>query len=152
MWGGLLVLHAIVALLLLGALTHQAASLLWPAIGKRSFMDSYRTTRVAIYTNAVVVLFLTTLVLGSIVYAHYRYTVRPVLEDLNRLPIVGLFELKEHFVALMLGVLPAYWYLWKRASLTEHRFTRALLTLLLTATVWFAWVAGHLVNNARGLQ
>ena len=69
--------------------------------------------RAGAYANTIVILFVVTACIGAILYPTYRLAVRIVLEDLRISTATGLFELKEHFVALGLGVLPAYWYYWK---------------------------------------
>src|SRR5215475_2194212 len=65
----LLITHGILAVLLLGAITHQAIGAAWP-VTKRApgFWNSLRSTNGMSYTNAVVVLFLVTFVLGLIIY------------------------------------------------------------------------------------
>ena len=40
----------------------------------------------------------------------------------------GAFELKEHVVAIGLGLLPAYWYYWKRPASKELTGARTALT------------------------
>src|ERR1700675_4471906 len=97
----LLILHALCAVFMLGALTHQAMSVWWPpGPGPRSLFQSFRAVRGAAYTNTIVVLYVVTATLGSILYPTYRLAVRVVLEDLRFSAANGIFELKEHFVAL----------------------------------------------------
>jgi hypothetical protein len=62
----------------------------------------------------------------------------------------GAFELKEHFAAIGLGLLPAYWYYWRASLAPEHARTRAVLTSILAFVVWFSFLVGHVVNNIRG--
>jgi hypothetical protein len=146
----LLILHALCAVFMLGALTHQATSVWWPpGPGPRSLFASFRAVRSAAYTNTIVVLYLVTATLGSILYPTYRIAVRVVLEDLKLNAANGIFELKEHLVALGLGMLPAYWYYWK-APPGESVAARRALTLILALIVWWAFLAGHILNNIRG--
>ena len=146
----LLILHGLCAVFMLGALTHQAMSVWWPpGPGQRSLFASFRAVRSAAYTNTIVVLYVATATLGSILYPTYRIAVRVVLEDMRLNAANGIFELKEHFVALGLGMLPAYWYYWKRppgGSATAQR----VLTLILALIVWWAFLVGHVLNNIRG--
>ena len=74
---------------------------------------------------------------------------RVVLEDLRLNTANGMFELKEHFVALGLGMLPAYWYYWKQPPAESAGAQRAL-TLILALIVWWAFITGHVLNNIRG--
>ena len=51
-------------------------------------------------------LFLVTALGGGLLYPDYRVEVRPALEDLQLRAANGIFEIKEHLVAVGLGVLP----------------------------------------------
>ncbi len=146
----LLILHGICAFLLLGALTHQAVSSLWPSKpGGQGFIAAYRGVHGHSYTNAIIILFLTNFAIGGYIYIFYRIQVRPPLEALLDLVPIGVFELKEHFLAIALGMLPAYWYFWKLRP--ENKMARVGTTLVLTFAVWVGFVGGHFVNNVRGL-
>jgi hypothetical protein len=63
---------------------------------------------------------------------------------------LGFFDLKEDFTAIGLGVLPAYWFSWRRPVDSEIRRTRVALTLLLAFIVWWAFLVGHVINNIGG--
>ena len=93
--------------------------------------------------------------MGAIIYPTYRLNVRIVLEQMQLHVPNGAFELKEHFVALGLGMLPAYWYFWRAlfmSSAGEYVRTRALLTALLAFIVWWGFLVGHILNNIRGFD
>jgi hypothetical protein len=64
----------------------------------------------------------------------------------------GLFELKEHFVAVGLGMLPAYWYFWRQPLANDYLRTRAILTSILAFIVWWSFLVGHILNNIRGFE
>ena len=146
----LLILHGIFAFLLLGALTHQAVTSVWPRKPTdKGFIAVYRGVHGHSYTNAVIALFIITFILGGYVYIFYRIQVRPPLEALLDLVPIGVFEIKEHFTAIAMGMLPAYWYYWKKKP--ENKMGRIGTTLVLTFAVWVAFVGGHFVNNVRGL-
>jgi hypothetical protein len=147
---GLLIIHGLVAVFLLGALTHQALAATWPRKpGETDFVARYRGTNGPGYANAVVVLFIATFILGGIVYTFYRTQVRPPLEALQDLRTVGLFELKEHYLAIALAMLPAYWYYWRRRP--DATRARAGITVVLAVSVWAGFIIGHIINNVRGL-
>ena len=147
----LLIVHSILAVTLLGAITHQAVSVSWPNRERaRSFVASFRGVNGMTYTNAIIVLFLATAVIGSIIYPSYRVGIRTVLQRLRLLGPEGLFELKEHFVALGAAMLPAYWYFWRGSTADANRRTRTILTVILAFVVWWAFVVGHILNNIRG--
>jgi hypothetical protein len=144
----LLIVHGLFAVALLGAITHQAAAVLLPAARPAgSFVGRFRAVPGPSYANAVVVLYLVTAVLGGVLYTEYRIGVRTVVEQLGMWPAHGAFELKEHFAAVGLGLLPAYWYYWR--STGEPR-TRAVLTAFLATIVWWNFLVGHILNNIRG--
>jgi hypothetical protein len=145
-----LLLHGVFAMLLLGAITHQAVGVVWPRKpGQSDFVARFRGVNGVGYTNAVIVLFIITFLIGGYIYVFYRIEVRPPLEALLDLVPIGVFELKEHFLAIGLGMLPAYWYFWKRAP--EKKQARAGVTLVLAFAVWVGFLGGHFVNNVRGL-
>jgi len=147
----LLIVHGLLAVALLGAITHQALSVWLPARKPAgSFVGRFRSVSAASYANAIVVLYLATAVLGAVIYTEYRVVVRIVLEQLDMWKTNGAFELKEHLATVALGVLPAYWYFWRAPLAGEHARTRAILTALLAFVVWWNFLVGHVVNNVRG--
>jgi hypothetical protein len=147
----LLIVHGLCAVALLGALTHQAISVLWPARARTgSFVSSLRSVPSATYTNAIIVLFILTAILGSIIYTEYRISIRVTLQDYRMHVPEGAFELKEHFLSIGLGLLPAYWYYWRPDPAKAFASTRVMVTALLAAIVWYAFLTGHVLNDIRG--
>ena len=147
----LLIVHGLLAVALLGAITHQAVSVWTPARKPAgSFVGRYRAVSGASYANAVVLLYLLTFTLGGIIYPDYRLEARMVVEQLGLWKQTGAFELKEHFATVGLAILPAYWYYWRQPLAAEHVRTRALLTLMLAFIVWWNFLVGHILNNIRG--
>jgi hypothetical protein len=150
-WTILLIVHGLVAVALLGAITHQALGVWVPARKPAgNFVARFRAVPGAGYANAIVVLYLLAALLGAVIYAEYRISVRTVLRQLEMRAAEGAFELKEHFAAIGLGLLPAYWYYWRASPAPEHARTRAVLTSILAFVVWFSFLVGHVVNNIRG--
>jgi hypothetical protein len=150
----LLIVHSLLAVALLGAITHQTISAWIPASrgAADSFIARMRAVPPTSYVNAVLVLYALTALLGAIIYPSYRLNVRIVLEQMQLYIPNGAFELKEHFVALGLGMLPAYWYFWRAPHVAEYGRTRAILTALLAFIVWWGFVVGHILNNIRGFD
>ena len=145
----LLIVHGILALFLVGAVTHQALGVFWPRRpGQTDFLANARGIRPQVYVTPIVILFVITFILGASIYPIYRVYVRPPLEDLRVLYGIGLFEIKENFAAIGLALLPAYWYFWKKAP--EFTTTRKALTAIYFFTIWYNFIAGHLLNNVRG--
>ncbi len=146
---GLLIVHGLLAVALLGAITHQLMSVWLPARKPvASFSGRFRAVAGAAYTNAIIVLYLLTFLLGGIIYAEYRIEIRIVVEQLGLWAQSGSFEIKEHFAALGLGMLPAYWYYWRPTE--DQGRTRAMLTAMLAFIVWWNFLVGHILNNIRG--
>lgn len=152
MIAALLILHGLVGVALLGALTHQAATLLRQrTVRTGSFIDRYMGVNQRAFVGAVVVLYAAEVLLGAIIYPTYRIDVRIPFEEMSMGWAVGVFELKEHFAGIGLGVLPLYAVACRADSAaTEHR-ARLGLTLVLAFVVWWGFLIGHVLNNIRGL-
>jgi hypothetical protein len=148
----LLLLHVIVGAALLGALTHQAFSVTRrPTAPARTFVGRFRGVNSPTFTNVVCLLYAVSVLFGALLYPRYRIDVRPLLEDMQLRAANGLFETKEHFAAVGLGLLPAYWLAWRPPLAIAGRATRTYLTWILTFTAWFNFLVGELLNNIRGI-
>lgn len=147
----ILILHGLLAVALLGAITHQALSTTRRTSPVSSFVGRFRSVEAAGYTNAVIVLFVVTSVFGALLYPPYRLDVRPTLEDLDMRAANGVFEIKEHLAAIGLGLLPAYWVFWRRPLTADGMVARRYLTCILAFVVWWNFLVGHVLNNIRGL-
>jgi hypothetical protein len=148
----LLIAHGLIAVALLGAVTHQAVALCARRAGASlHFVGRYAGVSRELYTPAIVVLYVLVLGLGSTLYPTYRTDVRIPFEEMQLAWAIGLFELKEHAGGLGLGLLPLYAQLWRPQFSVSHERDRRLVTLLLAAIVWFDFVTGHVLNNIRGL-
>jgi len=149
----LLILHGLLAVTLLGAITHQALSIIpvRAAAGPLSFVGRFRKVNSGAYANAIVVLFVVTAIGGGLLYPQYRLDVRTALEDLQLRAANGIFEIKEHLVAIGLGVLPTYWLFWRAPLSSEQAAARRYLTWLLAFIVWWSFLVGHVLNNIKGL-
>jgi hypothetical protein len=153
MMTALLILHGLLAIALLGALTHQAlaATIRRTDSRTRSFFTRFRATDAGAYSNAVTILFVAAVALGAVLYPRYRFVVRPLLQTLDLRAANGAFELKEHFSAIGLVILPAYWASWKQPLAPEYATARVSLTWILTLMVWWNFVVGQLLVAIKGL-
>jgi hypothetical protein len=152
-WSILFICHALMAVALLGALTHQAASVLMPvrqAAGGTNFVQRFRAVHGAGYAAAVCVLWIVTFFFGAWIYTKYRMYVRIPLEQDGYWKTQGVFELKEHLASIGLGLLPIYWYFWKNARNPDYDSPRKWLTVTLAGMCWYIFLVGHVVNNVRG--
>jgi hypothetical protein len=148
----LLLCHVLVSVALLGAITHQAFSVARkPPATPGTFVGRYRAVHSPAFTDVVVLLFVSASVLGGLLYPRYRVDVRPTLEDLQLRSANGIFEIKEHFAAVGLGLLPAYWALWRLPLKIEYIEARKYLTWILTFIVWWNFLVGEVLNNIKGL-
>src|SRR4051812_49886667 len=107
MFIALLIFHGLLAVALLGAVTHQTVSgglrVHKPAA---SFAGRFRAVSGVGYANAIVVLYLATASIGAIIYPEFRISIRGVLEEMELPAAMGAFELKEHFAVVGLALLP----------------------------------------------
>ena len=149
----LLLVHMLLAVALLGAITHQAFSVArrGSAGPARSFVDKFGRVSAASYAKPIVVLFVVTSIGGGLLYPQYRLDVRPALEDLSFRAANGIFEIKEHLIAVGLGILPSYWLHWRAPLEAGQAATRRYLTWMLAFLVWWGFLVGHLLNNIKGL-
>lgn len=147
----LVILHGLLAVVLLGGITHQAMSVAWPSRSRTGVIRSFRAVSGSLYTNANIALFVATATLGSVIYPFYRVSVRTYLENARLNSAIGSFELKEQFIAVGLGMLPLYWLLWRRLPEAGAKFARSAVTLMLACIVWYSFLVGHVLNNIRGL-
>ena len=147
----LLIVHGLLAVALLGAVTHQAVAVWWPVrVTAGGFVTRFRAVPSTSYVTAVVMLYLLTVLLGAVIYTHYTISARIAIIQLQLWKPYGLFEIKEHFAALGLGVLPAYWYFWRPQMAAQFPRVRANLTLILAVIVWWNFLVGHIINDIRG--
>jgi hypothetical protein len=147
----LLIVHGLIAVALLGGITHQTFAACWPARRKDGFFTSFRAVAGTRYTNANIVLYLVAATLGGIIYSSYRITVRIYLENARLTSANGAFEVKEQFVAVGLGMLPLFWWVWREPLDPAKAGARAAVTAILCFIVWYSFLTGHVLNNIRGL-
>jgi hypothetical protein len=152
-WTIFMIVHGLCAVALLGALSHQAMSVLMPVrqgTGPGGIVTRFRAVPGAGYAAAVCVLWVVTFIFGAYIYTKYRMYVRIPIEAQGFWKTQGVFELKEHLATIGLGLLPIYWLFWKDARNPEYDSARRWLTVVLAVMVWFMFLVGHIVNNVRG--
>ena len=151
MYTFLLIVHGLVAVALLGAVTHQSVSMLRVRKARSgSFIDRYTGVNQKTFAIAVLVLYVASLALGAIIYPKYRLDVRIPFEEMDLRWAVGIFEMKEHFAGIGFGALIAYAVSWRADSSQDYAPLRFALTLVLTFIVWCDFLVGHVLNNIRG--
>jgi hypothetical protein len=137
-WTIWLLVHLLLAVGLLGALTHQAVAVMMPVrqvAGAPGFVTRFRGV---------------TFIAGSYIYTKYRIYVRIPIEQAGHWKAQGFFDFKEHVASIGLVLLPVYWYFWKNAQNPEYDTARKAVTVYLAVACWFLFIVGHVLNNVRG--
>jgi len=147
----LAILHGVIAIALLGAMTHQVLSILSPARSAGSFFGHFRGVRSTVFVDAIVALYAVTAILGAVVYFHFGIGIKPALENARQWRLLGLFDIKEHFAAIGGALLPAYWLCWRDSEGGTLHTSRMVLTIILAIIVWWNFLIGHVLNNILGL-
>jgi hypothetical protein len=93
-----------------------------------AFFARLRAVCPSAFANAIVVLYVATALIGATIYLGFKVDIQPGLERDRHWHALGLFDLKEDFVAIGLGLLPAYWVCWRRPIVDERSRTAAVLT------------------------
>ena len=145
------ILHGLVALALLGAVTHQGFAVWRKPAPAQIFIDRFRAVGGARFTNAICVLYVLTFALGAYIYPAFVLDVKGAIADSGMRKTIGVFQLKEHIAVIGLAMLPVYWHFWRTVPATQSVATRKFLTTLLSLSVWWSLVVGHVLNNVRGL-
>lgn len=144
----LVVLHALAAIVLVGASTHHALI----AIGYLRGRHKVRLGR--IYAATVLVTYTITFVLGLLAYPTFRYHVRALYFDRYAVWASNLFDTKENFAALGLPIVLAAFALSRvmnpKEDLAMARVYAAFV-LLGTAIVWFDVISGLAISLTRGV-
>jgi hypothetical protein len=149
----LLIVHGLFAVALIGSVTHQAVAATLKRVEFRARLryGRIRASDPNLYTGPIAMLFLIVAVMGAVLYPQYRLVVRPLVQSMDLRAANGAFELKEHFSALGLLMLPAYWEAWKHTNAADYEIARLSLTWMLTGFVWWNFVTGQLLTVIKGL-
>jgi hypothetical protein len=145
----LLLLHAMGAIVLVGAATHHALSM-------RAYLAG-RFERVALekrWAKVVSASYVVTFALGALLYPSYRVHVRGAHLDREAPFWSGLFDVKEVYASLTLTValgLGALAFTLRPAEERALARVYAVMSLVVCAVVWLDVIAGILVTSVRGL-
>ncbi len=150
-WSILLIIHGLLSVALLGAMSHQAYSLFRKQkSSNKNIIDRFGSVQSSIYTQAICILWILTFLFGGWIYAKYRIAIRIPMEQQGFWLTQGFFELKEHLITIGFFLLPGYYALWKFDVENEFSKAKKYLTLTLTFICWYSFLVGHIVNNVRG--
>jgi hypothetical protein len=146
------ILHGIIAMGLLGAVTHQGLTMLRRPAPAILFVDRFRAIPASRFATTIVILYVLTFALGAYIYPTYVLDVKGAVAEYGMRKTIGVFQLKEHLAVVGLCSLPVYWHMWHTVPLTADVPTRKFLTVLIMFIVWWNLVIGHILNNVHGLM
>ena len=144
----LVVLHALAAIVLIGASTHHAIIAVGYLRGK------YKERLGRVYAATVAVAYGVTFVLGLFAYPAFRYHVRGLYLDRYEAWASNLFDTKENFAALGLPLVIGAFVMSRVMKPAEDSTLLrgyAAIVLLATAIVWFSVISGLVIGQVRGL-
>ncbi len=145
----LLILHALMAVLLLGSLTHNVL------ISVNYLRGKFAKIRLEkLYVKVGFVAYLLTFGLGAIIYPNYRYHVRELYFDLKMPWASNLFDIKEHWAGIGLALFVAFFLLSRTIDPRSDRrmlLFYVFLSATLAGIVWFGVIAGLLLVSYRSI-
>ena len=144
----LLLAHLLATFLLVGAMTHNLIIVISYLRGKfgRQKLD-WLYVRVSLWAYAVVYL------IGALIYPAYRVHMRYEYFDKELPWATGLFEVKEHWGAVGLGMFFVYYLLRKSFQPSEEKdklYLYVPLCVLLNVIVWYKVVVGCYLTLLKG--
>jgi len=145
----LLLAHALMAILLLGSMTHNCL------ITLRYLGGHFAKIRLEkLYVKVAFVAYLLSFGLGSLIYPNYRYHVRARYFDQTMPWASQLFDIKEHWTGIGLALFIVFFLFSLILNPKEDRtplFVYVFLSLSLTLIVWFALISGLLLSSYRSV-
>jgi hypothetical protein len=144
----LVVLHAMAAIVLVGASTHHALI----AIGY--LRGRYKVRLGRIYAATIAVTYGITFVFGLLAYPTFRYHVRALYFDRYEVWASNLFDTKENFAALGIPLVLCAFVMSRVMNPKEDvalARAYAAFVILTAAIVWFAVISGLVITMARSV-
>lgn len=144
----LLIAHLVATGVLLGSMTHNLVYVIGYLRGR--FGPKRREARQAAimwWSYAV------TYGIGALIYPAFRVHARHEYLDANLPWATGLFEVKEHWGALAVALLCAYWAVRRSFDPEEDRarlWVYVPWCFLLNAIIWYKTIIGGLLTILRG--
>jgi hypothetical protein len=144
----LVVLHAMAAIVLVGASTHHTI-IAWGHLRGRLKVRLAR-----IYGATVAIAYAVTFVLGLLAYPAFRYEVRALYLDRYEVWASNLFDTKENFAALGLPLVILALVLSRTMDPEQDRAVARgyfACVALACAIVWFDVISGLAISLTRGM-
>lgn len=149
-WGKLLLLsHALLGILLLGSITHNALITLRYLKG-----DFRKISLEKLYVKVAAIAYGLTFALGAVLYPNYRYYVRALYFDKDLPWASHLFDIKEHWAGIGLGLMVAFYWMSRVIQPRSDRralFFYVFLSLSLALIVWFTLISGLYLTSLRSV-
>jgi hypothetical protein len=144
----LLLLHLIITLVLIGAMSHNLLIVIGYLRGKFNKRKlEWLYVKVSLWAYAIVY------VVGAVIYPAFRVYIRGECFDKQIPWATGLFEVKEHWGAMGLAFFFAYYFLRKNFDPKEEKeklFMYVPLCLLLNIIVWYKTIVGCFLTILKG--
>jgi hypothetical protein len=144
----LLFLHAVAAIVLIGATTHHCLV----AVGY--LRGRFKTRLGRIYAATSAVTYGVTFALGALVYPAYRYHVRGLYLDRHAAWASNLFDIKENFASLGIPLVVGALVLSRVMDPKRDRpmlVGYAVMVFGTTIIVWFNVISGLLITMVKGV-
>lgn len=144
----LLVLHALAAIVLIGATTHHAII----AYGYLRGRAKQRLGR--IYAATIGVAYVITYGFGLLLYPTFRYMTRALYMDRYERWASNLFDMKENFAALGIPLVIGMFLLSRVMKPDEDRHITigyAAMAVLTCAIIWFDVIAGYVLTSVKSV-
>ena len=144
----LVVLHAMAAIVLVGASTHHAV------IALGYLRGSFKVRLGRIYGATVAIAYGVTFAFGLFAYPTFRYHVRGLYLDRFEPWASNLFDTKENFAALGLPVVVCVFVMSRAIDPKADRDlvkAYAAFVILTAAIVWFDVISGLAITMTRGV-
>lgn len=142
-------IHAIMAITMLGAATHNGVLSIGMLRGKPGNQKLQH-----IYATVVFVTYVINYLIGLVMYPTFRVSVRAAYLDANVPMATGFFEVKEHWLALGLALLFWYYpYSWYARKLPPDKVPLLYPTvgIVLALLIWAAALTGLFLVALRSI-
>ena len=144
----LLIAHLLVTFVLIGAMTHNLFCVVDYVQGKFNRQKlELRYAKVSFWAYVIVY------IIGALIYPAYRIYIRANYFDPQLPWATGLFEVKEHWGAIGLGLFLIYYLLRRNFQPSEEKeklYLYVPLCLLLNIIVWYKVVVGCYLTLLKG--
>ncbi len=146
---GILFIHLIVCMALVGSTTHNLVLLVGYIRGRYN-----KAPLEKMYTQIMLWTYSGTFLLGALIYPVYAVRVKHEY-FLSDMPwAIGLFEVKEHWAAICWALVIAFWYYRKQFDpRTEPRFMISYLVLgvSINVIIWYLLWSGYYLTTLKSV-